>query len=320
MKKTHKMINYKRILNHLLTLALFLFLSYTASGAWLEQLDMIINSKNEPATAMVYDKTAHKWLDGDIYYSATLEENLAEQTIASVAEGQKASLTKEQFKTLVRGDMIEGFTIDQKFYVATDIKDEINSLWIPLAILSVYPVGYILYVLTRFKIVNEILDRFAERFDKVLTFLIYTIMFGGIIILLLFSFYSLAGAVKNVYERTSSDLIETTAEVTHHDTSSGPRDRRYYIALSFENELSESIHVTKEVTPHTYYNAIGKTRIMYKRDNPYNVFMKEQSFKDLFQISISNTMITYYLTIFLTAILLFTVYLLDKNRRTGSYW
>ncbi|MDN8674731.1 hypothetical protein Q0N22_14975, partial [Staphylococcus aureus] len=88
----------------------------------------------------------------------------------------------------------------------TDIKDEINSLWIPLAILSVYPVGYILYVLTRFKIINEILDRFSERFDRALTFLIYTTMFGGITILLLFSFYSLAGAVKNAYERTSSNL------------------------------------------------------------------------------------------------------------------
>ena len=321
MAEPRKKVNYKRILYEFIGFALFLFIIYKTGVNWQEHVDMKTDYKGEPATAVIYDKTASIDPYGNPHYLALLEPNLIEQTTYSLWNGQTASLTKEQFNTLAPGDLIDGFKVGQTFYVEADIKEEFNWFWITLALVSIYPVCYIIYLSFKFKNFEKLVDQFLKRHDRKITYIFGTIFYGGIIIALLFSYYSFAGTIKHAVERVAStDLIKTTAEVSHKSSGSGPEDRRYYFALSFESELGEPIHVTKEVMHNTYYHASDEVAIMYKKDNPYHVYMQKLSFKDIVFLLSSHTMLLYYLTILVTALLIYLGSLFDRKRRTGSYY
>lgn len=152
--------------------------------------------KAELATGIIYDKTANKSLYDGIYYYAMLEDNLIQQTTNSLIEGQKASVTKVQFETLNYGDIIKGFNIEGTFYVEEDIKEEFRWFRIILALVSIYPVCYMLYVLTRFKKFNVALDRFFEYFDRPLTYIIFIIILATLQSGSYFLFIHLVGQLR----------------------------------------------------------------------------------------------------------------------------
>ena len=319
LEQPRKEINGERILYEVIAFAVFLIAIYATSVFWQDHIKMTNDYKSEPTTAVIYDKIAQKSLYGDIYYYAVLEPNLIDQTVYSLSDGQKSSLTLDQFELLTHGDRIDGFNIDQTFYVQADIEPDFYWFWIILAFVIIYSVCYIIYLLTRIKKINDILEPFFNRHDRALTYIINIILFGGLTIGLLFSFYSFGGAIKNAYDRvTSTDLVETIAEVTDKNKGTGWRDIRYHLALSYDNERGEPIQVTKEVTSNTFYSIEDEIPIKFKKDNPYNVFTQNLGFKDVFNIFTSTTMVIYYLTFIISALLLLTVYLLDKKRRTGS--
>lgn len=312
---------YKKIVNQSIAFAVFIFLSYAVVVNWQLHLDKKDDFKTEPATAVIIDKTAQKLLYDGVLYYAILEENLVSQSLLILKAGQRASLTKKQFDTLEIGDSIDGFKIDNKFYVEQDIQNEFKDDWFTLFFIGIYPVGYILYILTRFKGINKIINQMPVLLDWLLGVAGLLIIFGGTLFLILFSFYEMSGSIKNVYDRTfSNDLVETNAYITHFDPGTGPRDRRYYLALSFNTLDGERIQLTKEVTSNTYHQAEKQIPIMYKPDQPYHVFMQELGFKDFVDILISNTVWGYFLTFVIVALLLYTLFLLNRKRRTGSYW
>lgn len=322
-KKRKKNIEGKRLLYEILAFALFLFLIYTIVINVQEHIEMKQNYAIEPAVVTVYDKTATKYLFGGINHVALLEPGLIDKVPRSLKDNQKAALTKAQFDTLSPGDSLDGFIVNQQFYTERDLENEFEGFPFVLLMICVYPMGYIIYQAFKFKKVDALFERFTIRFDRSLSFVVNTVVFGGLTVGLLFSYYSLAGTIKYAYDwKTSPDFIETSAEVRHKSMQHGSgtyAEDTFYVALAFKGNSGESIHVTKEVTRSAYKANSREVFIKYKKDNPYDVYAQELTSSEIADLLGSSTMIIYYLTIVITALLLFAVYLLDKKRRTGSY-
>ena len=281
------------------------------------------NDAAEPAVVTVYDKTATKYLFGGINHVALLEPGLIDKVPRSLKDDQKAALTKEQFDTLSSGDSVDGFIVNQQFYTERDLENELEGFPFVLFMMCVYPMGYIIYQAFKFKKIDTLFERFTIHFDRPLSFVVNVVVFGGLTVGLLFSYYSFAGTIKYAYDwKTGPDFMETTAEVRHKSMQHGSgkyADDTFYMAVAFEDDSGEQIHVTKEITRSAYNDNSSEVFIKYKKDNPYDVYAQELTSSEIANLLWSSTMIIYYLTIVITALLLFTVYLLDKKRRTGSY-
>ena len=273
------------------------------------------------ATAVVFDKTAAKNLLNGLSYVVLLKPQLLEKTTQSIESGYEVYVTKKDFERLEIGDTIDGFMIKGVFRTQSDLKSENKTFYFVLFIVGIYPMGYIIYLLFKFKG----FEAFLDRHDFGLSIIFYFITWGGLFLLLLFSYREMTADLKNGYEKFyGKDYIETIATITDHSFHHGTgRDYQtyYYLALAYEDTNGEAFNLTKEVKKNTYLKfQDGVLPIKYKKDNPYYAFAQQTEGRDIINFLLTPAFFMNCLTIVLTALLSYALYLMNRKRKTGSYW
>ena len=228
---------------------------------------------------------------------------------------------KKEFEKLEIGDTIDGFLIQGVFRTQSEQKSEYNGFYFTLFLVGIYPVGYIFYLLFKF----EWFEAFLDRHDFVLSIIFNIICWGGLSLLLLFSYREMIADLKNGYEKFyGKDYIETIATITDYSFENGTgRDSQtyYYLALAYEDTNDEPINLTKEVKRNTYLKyQDGVLPIKYKKNNPYNAFAQRTEGRDILNFLLTPAFFMHCLIIGLTALLSYALFLMNRKRKTGSYW
>ncbi|KAA0964863.1 hypothetical protein FQ087_00595 [Sporosarcina sp. ANT_H38] len=321
MKRRKQKRDWKRVGSELLAFALFVFLIFIIIDNLQENEDIKLGLEMNAVTATIYDKTAEKHLFSGMSYMVLLQPGLVEKTKWQIPPGYRAGVSKSEFEMLEVGDTIDGHSVEGVFYTPSELKYEDRSLYIVLFLVGIYPLGYICYLLFKIKKFEE----FVDRHDFGVGVIMYTVFWGGLLVFLLFMYRDMAADLKNGYEKFyGKDYIETVATITDHHSYSGTgRDYQqyYYLALTYQDESGERFNLTKEVRRNTYRNYVdGELPINYKKDNPYNAFAQKTEKRDVFNFLTSQEMFMHFLIIFITVLLSYALFLMNRKRRTGSYW
>lgn len=283
--------------------------------SWQDHLELKKAHEGRPTVATVYGKTARQNLFAGSYYYALMKPGLENRVTTQLNVGEKARLTKEQFDKLNVGDAIAGYDIHGTFYSQQDLNDEYLSSYIVLALFSIYPLGYIIYLLMRIKK----LENFVAGLLRLLKWPLVGIFAGGMMLALYFLNPILGNTFGKIF---GTNLIETTAHV--HDAEADihlgrHKESHYYLALSYRDQEGETIYLTKEVTKHTYdMYKNGVLPIKYRAEDPYHVYTKHTDFQDVIDILLSNTLLIYYGVFFIIAMVVFTFYLRYKRKNASS--
>lgn len=312
----------------LFAFVIFVFVLFKTVENFDEYKELKNQYESDPVTAKVYEKTAvQDLLYGKTYYLVLLNENLAGKMVRDLEVGQRAYVEKEEFDKLEIGDTISGYKVDGTFHNQEDLEGEYHSFYIGLAFVSIYIIGYILYWLSKIPFLSAFFQWLERKklFNSSLGFVMYGLFYGGIITGLLFGFYNIGQMVMNAYDKYSDeDRIETTAVVTDQladQDFSRYSDSEYFLALSFENQANETVHVTKEVTSHTYYAYQDQpVPISYHEENPYKIYLQKTSWKDILQMMTTNEMMIYYLVCLITVALIYVFICWIRFKKTGSYF
>jgi hypothetical protein len=321
MKKRKQNRDWKRIGYELLAFIFFIFLIYIIFVNWQRNEDVKEEQKSNPTVAIIYDKTAEKHLFSGISYIVLLQPGLSKKTRLQVSPGDQTVVSKAEFEVLEIGDTIDGYSIHGVFHTASELKSDYKWFYIVLCFVGIYPFGYICYLL--FKIKK--FEAFFERHDFGLGVIVYTILGVGMLVFLMFMYREMVADLKNGYEKIyGEDYIETIAEITDHYNYYGSGkdyQRYYYLALAYQDTSGKWFHLTKEVRRNTYLNHVdGELFIKYEEDNPYNAFAKKIELRDALDFFTAKTFFIYCLIVILTALLLYALFLMNRKRRTGSYW
>lgn len=313
-KKRKEKRNLKRFCYELIAFVVFIYVLYTIVIHWQEHLEMKKANENHPTTAICYGKMAIQDLFGETSYIALMEPGLETKTTTQLNEHQMATVSKKQFETLLAGDSIKGYNVNGTFYTQLDLNGEYIGFYIVLLIVSIYPIGYIIYWLLKIKRVNKFLERYPTS-----DMIAYFILYGGLIVIILFFFYSVAPSLKFAYEKVNGEgYVTTNAVVTDRDWDfKGGKNvqSHYYLALSYQDEKGNEIHVDKEVTRHTFNHATFSLPIQYKKTDPYHVYTQKTSFKDILNIIFTSTMMVYLVSVVLAALLVFAIVLMRKRNK-----
>lgn len=321
-------IDMKRVGWMLFAFAVFIFVLFKTAENVQEYKELKSQNESKPITATVYDKTAMQdLLYGKTFYMVLLHDDLTGKVVRDLDIGQRAYVEKEEFDKLDIGDTVNGYNIDGTFHNQEDLEGEYSSYYIGLVFVSIFIFGYISYWLSKIKMVTSFFHRMERKklFNSLLGFLLYGLFYGGILTGLLFGIYNIGQMVMNAFDKYSDeDRIETTAVVTDHfaDRDLGRyTDSEYFLALSFETQTNETVYLTKEVTSHAYYAYKDQpVPISYSEENPYKIFLQETSWKDIFQIMLTNEMMMYYLVCFMTVGLIYVFICWRRYKKTGSYF
>jgi len=318
-KKIEK--DWKRIGYEVAGFIFFIFLIGVIIINWQRNEDVKKEQLVNVTIAGVYDKTAEKYLLSGLSYTVLLRPQLLEKTTESIESGYKVAVTKREFDRLDIGDTINGFNIQGVFHTQRELKSEYKGFYFTLFLVGIYPVGYIFYLLFKF----EGFEAFLDRHDFGLSIVFNTILWGGLFLLLLFSYREMIADLKNGYEKFyGKDYIETIATITDHSFDHGSgRDNQtyYYLALAYVDTNGEPINLTKEVKRNTFLKyKDGVLPIKYKKNNPYNAFAQQTEGRDILNFLSTPAFFMHCLIIVLTTLLSYALYLMNRKRKTGSYW
>lgn len=326
MRKRKDYRDNKRIRNELIAFAVFIFSMYLIFSNWQEYKAMKKSNEQMQATAIVYGKTAVQSLFEETYYYALLEDHLMYQATTKLHLGQKANITKEKFDELKDGASIDGYTVNGAFHTQEDLDGEYVSFYIGLAFGLLYPIGYLVYLISKIKIVRVIFERMAhaKRLNRFVNITANSLFFGGVIIGLFVFVFDLGDTLKNSYKQfTSEGYLETTAIVTEPDIDLNPSiyaDSKLYLGLIYQTKNGQMVSLTKEVTEHTYDKyQNGAIPIKYDEQNPYQVYLQDPDSEDIYEILTSDFFLMLYLSVIIIALLIFALHLVRKRKRYGYY-
>lgn len=108
---------------------------------------------------------------------------------------------------------------------------------------------------------------------------------------------------------TEAQIVDRYYELSHRRY----KDSEFEFNLSFEDTNGQKIHLTKNVTPHTYEQfQFGDTLpIEYRNANPYDVFVRSTSFTDIMQIILTWQGLV---LASITGILLYSLWIMYKEQ------
>lgn len=326
MRKSNDKEKRKRIKYMLLAFATFVFSIGLTSINWKEYEEMKKDNEQIQTTATVYGKTAIQDLFGGTYYYALIEDGLIGKVTTKLKVGQKASISKEEFDKIEFGDSLNGFTVNGTFHTQADLDGEYTSFYIGLAFVSLYPIGYILYLISRINIVRAMFVRIGhvKGLNRPIDILVNSLLFSGVIVGLLFYIFNFGDILKSGYNKfMSENQIETTAIVEDHHidiNSSMYGSSNYYLGLVYNNQDGQIVSVTKEVTMHSYNKYKDDALpIKYNEQDYYRVYLQEIDFQDIFQMLTSDLFIILYLAVVIIALLIFLLFVLRKRKKYGYY-
>jgi hypothetical protein len=326
MRKSNDNGKIKRLGYVLLAFATFVFSICLIFANWQKYEAMKKDNEQIQTTTNVYGKTAIQDLFGEAYYYALIEVGLIGKATTNLKAGQKASISKEEFDKIEFGDSLNGFTVNGTFHTQADLDEEYTSFYIGLAFFSLYPIGYIVYLVSKINIVRAMFERIghAKGLNRSINILVNSLLFGGVIVGLLFFIFDFGDILKSGYNRFMSEKqIETTAIVADHDidiNTSMYANSAYYLGLVYKNQKGQIVSVTKEVTKHTYNKYKDDSLpIKYNKQDYYRAYLQEIDFEDIFQIFTSDLFIIFYLAVIIIALLIFLLFVLRKRKRYGYY-
>ena len=323
MKKNKKKIenDWKRIGYEVAGFIFFIFLIGVIIINWQRNEDVKKEQLMNATIAGVFDKTAEKYLLDGLSYIVLLRPQLLEKTTQNIEDGYKVSVSKKEFERLEFGDKIDGFNIQGVFNTQRELESEYRGFYFTLFLVGIYPMGYILYLLFKFKG----FEAFLNRHDFGLSIIFNIITWGGLFLMLVFCYREMTADLKNGYEKYyGKDYIETIATITDHSLDHGTGNDHqtyYYLALAYEDTNGKPINLTKEVKRNTYLKyQDGVLPIKYKKDTSYNAFVQQTEGRDIINFLLTPAFFMHCLTIVLTALLSYALYLMNRKRKTGSYW
>lgn len=274
-----------------------------------------ISRNPESATANVFNKVASQGLFTGMNYHVLIKPDFSGKTTTHLNIGDSGTVTKKEFDRLKIGDSIKGYSIEGKFYTKQDVERKVNTFtfFIVIMLFSLYPIGYLIYLLDHLK-------KFRSLFNRILGPTIVGIIAISTVGGLLYSIYSMGPMLTNWYQKIADkNQIETTALITDTDEDinySKHHDSHYYLAFFYINEDKKVIHITKEVTPHTYYKyQYGGLPITYNPNDPYRVFIKNIEFQDVVNFILTNAFFSKIISvIILTIFILIFIHLLKSKK------
>ncbi|WP_075618833.1 hypothetical protein [Paenisporosarcina indica] len=326
MRKRNDKEKIKRLGYALLAFAAFVFSICLIFINWQEYEALKKDNEQIQTPTTVYGKTANQDLFGKTYYYALIENGLIGKTTTKLKVGQKASISKEEFDKIEIGDSLNGYTVNGTFHTQADLDEEYTSFYVGLAFFSLYPIGYILYLVSKINIVRAMFERIehAKGLNRTINILGNSLLFGGVIVGLLFFVFDFGDMLKSGYDRFMSEKqIETIALVADHDiviNSSMYANSVYNLGLVYKNQNDQIVSVTKEVTKHSYDKyKDDPLPIKYNEQDYYRVYLQEVDFVDIFQIFTSDLFILFYLAVIIIALLIFLLFVLRKRKKYGYY-
>lgn len=275
---------------------------------------------NQHMTVNVYGKTVVQDLFGGINYYALLKPAIINQSVLTLSDEERASVSKDVFDKLTINDSIDGFNLNGKFSTKEDLDEESSSFYLVIGLVAIYPVGYLLFWLNKIKAVSRFFERVldSEALKLPLTILIW----GAVAIPLLYGVIHFGSMLEKSYENyTAENKIETRAFITDkYKIINRKGSNLYYLTLKIHNHSNEALYLTKRVTSHTYYKYSHSIAISYTEENPYEVSLQKVEPLDVFQILTTDSMIIYYLMFIIIGGLIYTLFLLRRKKKTGSYY
>ncbi|MEK3936902.1 hypothetical protein MKY41_16480 [Sporosarcina sp. FSL W7-1349] len=304
----------------LIAFAVFLFLIYINYGNWQEHRAFMDEAEQHPMEKRVVQKYVVLDLLEGPRYSFQLDA-IPKSRVPKPANSSLIGVDREQYEQVEVGDTITGYAVEGKFYTDTLLQEEEMWFYLLLALFSLYPIGYILYVLLKIKPFRQLFERPAIRkFVNAIGNVSLTFLFYGVLaVLLLFGGIEWKDALANGYEKFFGEShTKTTALVIDRGIDHNPSlygDHEYYLTLMYKPNSQENLFVAKGVTWHTYNKYQDEMPIVYNTQNPYQVFAQEMDFMDIFYISLTDTVTIMVVSLILTILLSVLPYLLWKRKK-----
>lgn len=285
---------------------LFIYIAVTSA----KEVYSSLFPKAEIKDITVEGKVVYNDLFGNLTYYAAADEK-AETALTVDAEGLMP-ISAEEYKTLQKGDVIVGETI-QSFRLENliDIDLFVNFL------LFIAFSFIILFALVGAIEAIPVIGKKTVLLGSILK-LVYLVL---IIVGFSLVYISFGKSVVTAIQAHSGEQIQTEATIT--DSYSDPGYGRYessyyYLALSYDDEQGNPIHMTKQVKPSVYYESDDAIMISHSSGDPFKVHFGEAGSMDLF-FYLGHLMM-YIMIFILTGLFIFVAVLMRRHKKTGSYW
>lgn len=286
--------------------AIFIFIAVTSA----KEVYSSLFPKSEINKITVEGKSVYNDLFGNLTYYAAADEK-AENVLSVGAEGL-VPISAEEYKTVQKGDVIVGDTI-QSFHLEnlSDVDLFVNFL------LLVAFSFFILFVLVGAIEAIPVIGKKTGLLRSILKWVYLALMIVGFSLV----YISFGKSVATAIQAHSGEQIQTEATITdsYGDPGYGRYESSYYyLALSYDDEQGNPINMTKQVKPSIYYESGDAIIISHPAGDPFKVHFGDAGSLDLF-FYLGHLMI-YIMIFILTGLFIFVAVLLRRHKKTGSYW
>lgn len=282
-----------------------------------ELYTLVQQQKDEQSKQIVQGKTVERDLFGRMTYYGLFEDEMETNVIYKNSARTYAQVSRDEFEQLEVGKTIKGRMLGTAFS-DKDVRSELYEHLILMGVFLIYPFFFVIYQLIHIPVV----ERWTERHDKWLSRLISSIFIGGICIGLLFSYISMGKSFFSTIQAHGGKQQEITALITDRDFDLNAGryvSSQYFLALVYEDQDGNMIHMTKEVPPSVYYNNDLFITVSHPVGDPYRIHLNGFNAGDIF-FYMGTELFMYGLTIVMTALLIFAAVLWRRKKKTGSYW
>ena len=279
-------------------ITIFLILEYK------EEYDLV---SAEKAEARVVEKIGQKGLfTQPAYFVRVLLPNGEEADYLN-------RVSKKEIKNLNPGDTISGFsTSPSNFSTFRDLLFDSIFFLFGIALFGFIAFCCLIALITQIPAIDHFLETktFLGRTSKGNGIKILATVIG---IFLFFVGRFLINLFHKLFPfmKTKSNAIITDKE--SYISYRKYKDSSFQFTISFRNKDGEVINVIKDVTRHTYhkYEIGGEISVMYKNNNPYDLFISETTISDVFYTVLYMEFFVY---VAMLAIIIFTGFVLWKKK------
>lgn len=293
-----------------------LFVNYSNVEDFLEERE---DREPVPQEKLVLGKSVTKDLIGSTRYSLKIDDpglgKPDEEPAKSVSVG------REQFETTGRGDKIEVYKIDGDYMTESSMNEEDLIFFILLAVFSLYPAGYILWLLSRIPAVRRFLRKKEKKLDRLAGGVMYILLFGIVSAVLMFGFGEMKSAIGTGVEKLfgqgylTDEALVSDKEIDYNPGRYATND--FYLRLVYQADTGQSLELLKGVTYHTYkqYQPGDQIKISYDPGEPYHVFIPGMELLDYIEVLLREEVTISIVTVLLAVLVGFLPFLWPKRRR-----
>lgn len=290
-------------------LALCIFIVATSS----KEIYAALFPKSEIKEITVEGKTVYTDLYGNpTYYAAANKEAETALTINAGNE-DLIQVSLEEYETIETGQVLtEGDTASFRVQALGDI-DVIVDFLLLLAFSAPLVFGPVALI--------AMLPVISERMVKCLTKIVGGIYKILLVLGFLLVYISFDLSIANVIQSHAGEQRHTEAIITDRYSDPGYgryESAHYYLAFTYEDEQGNPVHMTRLVKPSVYVEGGKSIMIHHQAGKPYNVHFGDTGSADI--LFYLEHLFMYILLFILTALSVYTAFLMRRKKKTGSYW